>query len=225
MAQRVRKSKAKRVRARTRLVDPDRTLTSLSWNGPSFLPQVFKTRFTAIDHYADTDANGFADWVYRANSPYDPDYGVGGSMAVGFANMNYLYNMYCVNKCVAEITLVNNADLPVFVSLTPTHAADAFVVARQEAIPGFPFAKSMMVCKADGGKTLRNVVDIAKLFAVRDLDSVNFSALMNTNPATPAFWHVTVNNNTNLTALDAHWSLTLTYETKLSGLRYDDFIA
>jgi hypothetical protein len=214
------RSSGKQRRALPRLSTP----YTLTWNGPGFLPENFLTTVIATDDYVETTAGGFVDWVYKNNDVYDPDAGIGGISAMGHANMSYLYTHDKVLASTAEVSVSTQANSPIIVTLTATRDGmnSAFSSAKAEAIPALPYSKTMRLCKTDGVKTLRNSVDIAQMFGVRDLDSVNFQTAVGSSPATVGYWHLTI-TDMSAAALNCYWTLKIKYRTLYTGLNLSAF--
>jgi len=190
----------------------------MKFRGPGFVPQRYDTQFDYGFLYKFTDATGFYDWVIRANSLYDPDFALGGESATGLDAISGIYKHYKVVGCSIEVTGVNNdTDDPVHIVIIPNLFSASYAVANSNSILAMPYARSITIANQAGAGTVSNYMSSKVMFCVRDLDSVNFSSDVTTNPGTIWYWHVCMFNKSG-NALNLEARLKCRFYTQMSEL-------
>lgn len=192
------------------------------WRGNGVIPMRFDTIFQYAYPWKYSTAGGFQDWVIRGNSIYDPDVAIGGEMAAGLDQMKNLYLNYKVSYSTCEVTAVNNdTDDPIYITIVPTTYSNAIGVANAYSVASQPYAKTITVANQAGQAKIHNAMSSKTMFGVKNLDSVNFQAAYNANPATMWYWHIVIwNNSTN--ALNVELNMKCKFFTELSGHSYLD---
>jgi len=190
----------------------------MKFRGPGFVPQRFDTIMDYGYLYKCTDATGFYDWVLRANSIYDPDFALGGDSVTGLDQIANLYKHYKVTGCAIEVTAVNNdSDDPIHVVLIPNCFSASYAIANSNAILGMPYSKQVTVANQAGAGSVSNFMSSKVILCVTNLDSVNHSADVTTNPGTLWYWHVCIFNKSG-NALNVELKLKMKYYTSFSEL-------
>jgi len=192
------------------------------WRGNGVIPMRFDTVFQYGYPYKWTTAAGFDDWVVRGNSIYDPDVSLGGETVAGLDQLKNLYLNYKVNSSYCDLTVINNdTDDPVHVVILPTTYSAQVGVANKNSAGSQAYAKMMTVANQAGQAKLSSFMSSKEMFGVKNLDSVNFSALCTANPATMWYWHIIIWNNSG-NALNCETHMKVKYYTELSGHSYLD---
>jgi hypothetical protein len=190
--------RARRAPKRNRRMRPPPSSNRVITNPSGYLVPL---RFRTTESFTETWLNntaipGYYDWVIRGNSTYDPDYALSADSCAGHDALATIYSDYKVISSRITVTISNtDATNPTICIIIPATFSVSFGVASVDAQSSYPRARHMLVSSADGSKSLRSSMQSRIMFDVKDLDSVNFRSVYNTNPATQWFWHVITSNN------------------------------
>lgn len=147
-----------------------------------------KMRYTMREH--SVDVTGYQEWVFRMNSPYDPDSRVGGSSATYHTNFAYLYQYYKVFAGAIRVTTTNHdADHEVLVTVLPTAFAATFNAIHYDDMRGMSGAKTRVAAN-EFPVTVKQYASVAKIYGERDLTSHAYGSAAGGNPANETYWHV-----------------------------------
>lgn len=133
---------------------------------------------------------GYSDIVYRANSLYDPNLTGGGYTVAGHAAWGYIYQKYYVYASSIEVTVINDDDEPLGVSVfaqVGSTAVTDFMQARNS-----PGGRNMLL-SSQGGQdrgTIKLYNRAQKIVDKRTRDDFDYHATFGSNPTSGWFWHV-----------------------------------
>jgi predicted secreted protein len=167
-----------------------------------------------------TGAPGFYDWIIRGQSVFDPDYALSADSCAGVDLWQSMYLRYKTHASAISITVTNlDATDPVNVSVFPSINPVSTNAAHQDAILYYPRSKHMTVGCNGVVKTLVHAARTAEILNVKDLDSGEFTAAFDANPATQFYWHVVTWNNAG-SASNCEMLVNVKYSAELSGPAY-----
>lgn len=146
--------------------------------------------------------------TYRANSPYDPDYKVGGNAAYGFNEMANLYNRYICYGSSASVRFYLNsgseegARLPVWCAVVPSRDNNLGIPGGKEAdevyeqVVNYPYARYKVRNAYDHAPVVSNYISTAKLRGISPktiaLNPQEYGATVTGNPGSSnqTFWNL-----------------------------------
>lgn len=132
--------------------------------------------------------------VYRANSVYDPRYAVGGHQPTGFDELAALYQRYLVTaaslKVEASCLTAGGSNIPLTVAIVPclevNTLTDIDTAVEQPLAKSITYSGSASDTSTYISKTC--YLNVRKLFGVRTLDDVDYSAAVTTDPNQACFF-------------------------------------
>lgn len=181
---------------------------------PVYIPDVTAIKFVYSDYRVLVATGTQGEYVYRANSVFDPDFtGVGGQPD-GFDLWKLLYESYRVVAVKVEVQAsTNNSSGEGLLAVCLSPSSASFTSAEEVA----GFRKSMAgVFTASTPIRLKRTFHIGELVGVSDatvLTESNYSALVSTNPGTQQYIHVATEMST-ATGEAFVWTK-ITYYTRL----------
>lgn len=173
--------------------------------------------FTIQDYSLDwTDSSGsnLVDWVFRGNSPWDPDYtSLSTYTAEKHGLLSSRYQRYCVLGSRCTVTVIPKAsgsnDMTLDFVLWPsiTNAAGS-----SDTWEGNRYMKRKICSKVDSKYTLTNYVATKVLWGVKDaIDRDNLTSLASANPVSQWYWHMGFRNMSGALALNMIVSIKIRY--------------
>lgn len=135
---------------------------------------------------------GINDWIFRGNSPYDPDYtGVGGYSAIGWPQLAGIYQKVIARASRITVNFKSNtASHQAVVIVFPTTDTSSRVATASDILRYKPNAVSVVV--SGGGDEDRRTVT-SRTTCAKMLDTSNDHDLVLVGAANPTvawFWHV-----------------------------------
>jgi len=90
---------------------------------------------------------GIGDWLFRGNSPYDPDYtGVGGYTAIGWPELSGIYQKMIARACLIVVSFKSNTSgHQAVVIVFPTTDTNSRVATASDILRYKPHAVSKVV--------------------------------------------------------------------------------
>jgi len=139
-----------------------------------------------------TTANpGIYDWIFRGNSPYDPNYEAGGTVAIGWPELSGLYQKCIVRSSRIVVSFKNNiTPHQAIVIVFPTTDTNSRVASSSDVLRFKRRAVSAVV--SGGGDENRRTVT-SRVTTKEMLDTSNDHDLVLIGAANPSiawFWHV-----------------------------------
>jgi len=134
---------------------------------------------------------GIYDWIFRGNSPYDPNYEAGGTVAIGWPELSGIYQKCLVRSSKMVVSFKNNtASHQAIVIIFPTTDTNSRVASSSDVLRYKRRAVSAVV--SGGGDEFRRTVTSSAttremLDTSNDHDLVLIGAA---NPSVQWFWHV-----------------------------------
>jgi len=188
------------------------------WTGHGCLPWKFRTQVMYHSIWLDTTAvPGFVDHVYRGNSPYDPYYSAGGTMATGWTQLYGAWQMYKVIGSRISVKCVNqDLDDPLRVIVIPTDFGNPYLAANSHNLAGTTLAHSGVVLNQVGQGRVAHSARTSTMRNTKDIDDIGFQAAMQANPAHEWFWHVCLYNLAGH-QLNTEVEVDITYDVVLSS--------
>ena len=158
-----------------------------------------------------------ADFVYRGNSCFDPDFAVGGTQPLAFDQWSALYTRYRVLASKCQFRVKNNAPdgnaLLMIVAPLVTNSA----ITNRELLSEQRYAESAFVGDSNGMdvKTITSYMDTASVRGVPKeavrIDGA-YSALVTGNPGLEWYWHCAAYDASNsLGNVAFDFQVTITY--------------
>jgi len=173
-----------------------RTTTMFS-NGPQFCPDRALVKLSFGQTITRSATAGFLNYIYRANSIYDPQFTVGGATVQGLQEWSAFYSKYRVHASSIQITVDNSViGTGCYYALVPSPDATLPILSGPSEFDLLPRAKSGFVSGSTGGiavNRMKHFITTAASAGVRRShvkDEDDFAALTNANPAFPVYWHV-----------------------------------
>ena len=163
---------------------------------------------------------GFAGNVFRGNSLFDPDLTGVGNQPFGFDEWKNLYNRYQVYASSCKVVARSNqstasglamlAIVPQLESVLPLDGYDELGEAR---------ARKRMLAPLEAGNAtyLKNYISVRKIFgnSPAQANDLTYSATPSLNPVSQFFWHIFVQQVTNVLAtVDTQIYVEMTYYVK-----------
>lgn len=181
------------------------------------MPPVFETTMQYCAVWNETTAGGYVDWVYKANSIYDPQNGVGGDSVYGETEMAYIWTYYKVLSSTVVLDVVNHdTDDELRVTVVP-HILSAALTEKADPL-SMAGAKSI-VCQY-GAKTLSltNAADTVTMLNLTALTNEITGTATAGDPSLLWYWHVLL-HNVSANALNASVTLRIKFRVRYHGLK------
>lgn len=185
-------------------------------SGPA-MQNVMKMKYTSDYHF--NTASGEYEWVFRANSPYDPDTALGGNSAAYFTQMANLYGSYCVHGSKLNVKYVNHdATHAIRISLLPLTYSNTHNAATLDQTRGMTGCKSAFAADEIPGQ-LSAYASTKQIFGVRDLSDQGYHSVMTSSPTNGWYWHLIIDGDQGTpTALDIDVMVEIVYYVSFEKL-------
>lgn len=161
---------------------------SLTVRRPSTLPDSMFVRLKYVQlAYKVMTAQNNTSLLFRGNSPYDPDFQMGGHSALGFDEWTRLFHNYRVHRSQIYIRLCN-ATQPMRMSICPTTvASDPPNIA---ACFEYPYSKSKTISSTfQDNVSIFNHMYTKEIFGIKSISyEDNLQSQYNTIPADQWYW-------------------------------------
>lgn len=165
------------------------------------VPPELECKLVYHDSYTHTHTTGAMQlWELRANSVYDPDYTYTGHQPTQFDELAALYQRYYVSAAKIEVNASpissSGSNVPIVVAILPrleqNTMTDINTVCENPA--SVHMVVSGSTSDANVNKTISKYVNIKKLFGVKDLYDLDYSAAVTTSPNQVAFLSIYSNS-------------------------------
>lgn len=158
--------------------------------GPGFMPNSFSTRMVYVHRLVDLTVAAVTtciSYFYRGNSIYDPLFAVGGTTAMGHAEMAAIYNEYNVVSSRIIVNgycsnIVKKPKLYIF----PTRNTTAITSELEAA--HHPNSANVDLADVTSPATIKGFCRTNILYSVKDLDELGFRSFMTGNPSNEWYW-------------------------------------
>lgn len=161
---------------------------------PQMVPDIMRVALKFVVSTSFPIAVNGADFVYRGNSCFDPDFAVGGTQPLGFDQWAAFYRRYRVLSSKCKFRVKNNAPdgnaLLMIVAPLNTNTA----ITNRELLSEQRFAKQEFVGDSNGMdvKEITHYMDTASIRGVpREAVRIDgsYSGLVTGNPGLEWYWH------------------------------------
>jgi len=135
---------------------------------------------------------GINDWLFRGNSPYDPDYtGVGGYSAIGWPELSGIYQKMIARASRIVVSFKSNTvGHQAVVIVFPTTDTNSRVATASDILRYKPHAVSKVV-SGSGDENRRTVTSSSTCRQMLDTSNDHDLVLIGAaNPTVAWFWHV-----------------------------------
>lgn len=152
------------------------------------------------------DAGGLNNYVFRANSCYDPDFTLGGHQPFYFdqwCNANTFFNRYRVHGCKIIVKFTNNKTTAISVGLYPSLSNAG--PTGGENVAEIPYSKQTVIAGTEGTPqaTLSQYMSTKRMFGVQSISqNEGTSAAYNADPLAPWYWMINVQTAVGIAGLD-----------------------
>lgn len=190
-------------------------------------PRSFMTKLVynqLLDFSGTTD---FQNYVFRANSVYDPDYSGAGNQPMWFDEFAQLYHRYTVYASKIEATFINQASTTgnapfAHVCVTPKDISTVALDIEDEL--EYNRAKSSILSRGDGSQgltTIRHYVNINNILGKSKYEKSDdvVSSVVGSNPSRQVYWHVMGQSMSAGNKFDAYCKVKITYYVKFYQLQ------
>jgi hypothetical protein len=179
------------------------------------MPDVSALKFVYSDYRVLTASSSQAEYVYRANSLFDPDQAGAGGQPDGFDQWKALYGVYRVVAVKVEVQAVGNgASANGLLAVAPVDSTSALLSA--EEVAGLRRGMATQFSPTQIGK-LKATWHIGDLLGRSDqavLADPNASAAVTTNPTTQYYILVAIESGNSATGQTMVWTK-LTYYARM----------
>lgn len=182
-----------RIRGRGIKISKGSTKTNNVWY-PMGKKKVVKLRYS--EQVSINPAAGFAgDYVFSANSLFDPNVTGTGHQPYGFDQMSAFFNHYCVIGSKCTITAINgNASVPFYIAVALRDDATSLSGTLTSTLieqPSFPKKLITPLAGSRSTGTARNVYSTKKFFACPNpLDNDDLNPGVGVSPTEQAYFHI-----------------------------------
>lgn len=162
---------------------------------PQVCPDVMQVqlRYAVPKNASGGGIGAISDFVFRGNSPFDPDFVIGGQQPMGYDQWSNFYRRYRVLASKVIVMANANSNEPSGVGIVANNTSSAFI-SREQAREQ-QYGKSIVLGSRDGSQsgTLTQYVSTAQVRGGPS-DIVQYeqdlSALVTANPDQQFFWHI-----------------------------------
>lgn len=152
----------------------------------------------------DLSTTGYDEYIFRANSLFDPDFTGTGYQPIGFDEWSAFYNRYRVKESRVRAVFSTSGSLPCCVGITFNHASSGAMTFSNNI--GEPYTTWNMV-----GATGSPPVNVERRVSVRDYFGIrsnypldeDYTASVSGNPSRVLFAHVWANTTSSAGACTA----------------------
>lgn len=182
----------KRTYRRRKVVRKKKSYSRTSKNTALVMPNRIRTKLKYITGLQLTSTATAANYVYRGNSCFDPDFTGTGSQPGGFDELAAIYSKYRVISSSIKLLARNATDgstEPVMGYIIPRPNADTEASYTDTLVE--PYVKRALLPNIAGGymKTISNYATTRKILG-RDAKTFDSAALVTANPSLQWFWTV-----------------------------------
>jgi hypothetical protein len=172
----------------------------------TFVPDVESIKLVYSDYRVITAAVNQAEYVYRLNSLFDPDFSGVGGQPDGFDFWKAYYTIYRVVAAKVEVQVVSNTiDGNGLLAIAATDSSGSYLSA--EEVAGLRKAKASTFTQQQKA-SLRAVWHMGELMGRNDesiLADNECAALMTANPTNTQYLHVAVESGNSATQASMMW--------------------
>lgn len=161
---------------------------------PSAIADAAFVKLRFRDTYVFSSVSGaIGENIFRGNSIYDPQTGLGGIQPLGYDQWAAFYGRYlCMgSKCSVTFTRTSAAPLPVEYLISANH--DSTSISDMDSAAAQPYATRIAREQFSGTVTLKKYMSTAKLFGVKriapDVDEA-YAADFGTDPTNTWYWKI-----------------------------------
>lgn len=173
-------------------VDYVDTKLQLSSFAPRIWPDQYRCKLRYIDRRTIAASANIWEYVYRANSVFDPDFTGVGTQPDGFDQLALVYNIYRVVALGWKVTVTDQVALAT-TSLVAVPTLNSTSLANPEEAAGLRYATSSFTQAAGTPARVRGRVFQGDLFgeAQSAIMSPDYGAATSSNPAFASYLHIT----------------------------------
>lgn len=153
----------------------------------------YVTQLTYSDKFSLSPGNHCAQYTYRGNSAYDPDWTGTGHQPFYFKEFVPVYQRYRVMASKVEVSVMNNAGTtPVQLTVVPHSELIVFTYASDPM--EYPHSKAAKLLGVGGMLTshVKHKISTPALLGLyrKEVLDLDYSSLVSTNPVSIWYWHL-----------------------------------
>lgn len=183
-------------------------------------PESMMCKLVYHDSYTHTHTSGAQQlWELRANSVYDPDYTYTGHQPTGFDEMAALYQRYLVTAASIEVQASplssGGSNIPIVVAILPRLEQNS--ISDTNTVCENPKAVSKVISGSTSdapSRTISKYITMKKILGVSNLDDLDYSAPVTTNPTQGVFFSIYSNSANQGSTSIAALTVKVTYYVK-----------
>jgi len=207
------KSKRPVIRSNKPYYSPSGTITIV--RGTDFLPQKLINSMEYQEQVFMTAVAQPFNYVWRGNGAFDPNQTGTGNGCLGFSTMTSIYTQYECPSSVINVEYINNAAVPVWISVVPVNTAVSVNLNNEVGMPG----SKRVYCTSNKDIQHASITSSSSSYKILNLipGSGETKANVTTNPNSQWYWSVNIYSCDNATAISGVLNVYIKYKTIWSG--------